>query len=137
MFLYRRAKPQMVRSDRPHCLAASPSTSLSPHFLALYQTFIELHKHESFDAAANAVHLTCCRITGYGAISTIHMRASTSPVCQAGFLIRLPSCFRFASFSYLNYLQVRVGRAGNPVRFLECCSFSLDFLVICRVMTVR
>jgi hypothetical protein len=63
--------PQMVRSDTLHSLAASPSTGLSPHFLALYQTFIEPHKLESFDAAVNAVHLTCCRITGYGAIITI------------------------------------------------------------------
>jgi hypothetical protein len=47
----------MARSDTPHSLAASSSTGHSPHFLALYQTFIEPHKLESFDAAANAVHL--------------------------------------------------------------------------------
>jgi hypothetical protein len=40
-------------------------------------------------------HLTCCRITGYSAISTIHMRAPTSQVCQAEVLIRLLSCFLY------------------------------------------
>jgi hypothetical protein len=110
--------PQMVRSDWPHSLAVSPSTGLSPHFLALYQTFIELHKLESFDAAANAVHLTCCRITGYGAISTIHMRASTFTGLPGGVSDTLALMLQICFFFLFELPAGACGAGGKSGSFL-------------------